>query len=90
MSDGRGEAEGHLGAAEAAASQPLPSRKLPPLLQPESVGDVLAETREKEPGARCQPWCWALAALAPQLALGLPLRRLTATLLPGSVAGSRQ
>ena len=32
-------------------------QETPPLLQPESVGDVLAETREKELGARCQPWC---------------------------------
>lgn len=50
----------------------------------------MAEIGEKELGTRCQPWCWALAALASQLALSLPLRRLTATLIPGSVAGGRQ
>lgn len=81
---------GHSGGCRSGSITAPALQETFPLLQPESVRAILAETGEKEPGTRCPPWCWALAALATQLALGLRLRRLTATLIPGSVAGGRQ
>ena len=48
---------GHSGGCRSGSITAPALQETFPLLQPESVRDILAETGEKQPGTRCQPWC---------------------------------